>query len=104
MRCVPKPDYLFKIPPFASFSLDARRSPPCSDLPKSHSNMIVTSCLIPILVLAFYLWTANLVLGINVDAPVNALKSKANRLTKPKKGSGTASEEPKEKLLEEPIA
>ena len=36
--------------------------------------MIVTSCVIPLLVLAFFLWAANLVLGINVSAPMAMLK------------------------------
>lgn len=31
--------------------------------------MIVTSCLIPVLVLLFFLWLARLILGVNVDIP-----------------------------------
>lgn len=42
--------------------------------------MIVTSCLIPIVVLVFFLWMAKLILGINIDAPMNALKARGNRL------------------------
>ena len=42
--------------------------------------MIVTSCLIPLLVLAFFLWMANLLLGINIDAPVQALMARAQRV------------------------
>ena len=42
--------------------------------------MIVTSCLIPLLVLAFFLWMANLLLGINIDAPVQALAARAQRV------------------------
>jgi hypothetical protein len=29
--------------------------------------MIVTSCIIPILVLVFFLWLAKIILGINID-------------------------------------
>lgn len=42
--------------------------------------MIVTSCLIPVIVLVFFLWMANLILGINIDAPMNALKTRGQRL------------------------
>lgn len=42
--------------------------------------MIVTSCIIPILVLLFFLWMANLLLGINVDAPRRMVSSRAQRL------------------------
>ncbi|MCF2621412.1 hypothetical protein [Collinsella tanakaei] len=42
--------------------------------------MIVTSCIIPILVLLFFLWMANLLLGINVDAPRRMISSRAQRL------------------------
>lgn len=49
--------------------------------------MIVTSCLIPIVVLVFFLWMAKLILGINIDAPMNALKARGNRLTaRPQRG------------------
>lgn len=37
--------------------------------------MIVTSCIIPILVLLFFLWLAKLILGINIDIPVHAPRS-----------------------------
>lgn len=42
--------------------------------------MIVTSCIIPILVLLFFLWMANLLLGINVDVPRRMISSRAQRL------------------------
>ena len=45
--------------------------------------MIVTSCLIPVLVLVFYLWMANLLLGINIEAPAAALKARATSLKTP---------------------
>lgn len=32
--------------------------------------MIVTSCIIPLLVLLFFLWLAKIILGVNVDLPV----------------------------------
>ncbi len=34
--------------------------------------MLVTSCLIPILVLLFYFWVAKIVLGVNIDVPTVA--------------------------------
>ncbi len=34
--------------------------------------MLVTSCLIPILVLLFYFWMAKILLGVNVDIPMVA--------------------------------
>jgi len=37
--------------------------------------MIVTSCIIPILVLLFFLWLAKLILGVNIDIPVHAPRS-----------------------------
>ena len=42
--------------------------------------MVVTSCVIPILVLVFFLWMANLILGINIDVPMSALKARGCRL------------------------
>lgn len=42
--------------------------------------MLVTSCVIPILVLLFFLWMANLLLGINIDAPTRALAARAQRM------------------------
>ena len=41
--------------------------------------MIVTSCVIPLLVLVFLLWAAKLILGINVEAPMGLLKPRALR-------------------------
>ena len=45
--------------------------------------MIVTSCVIPALVLLFFLWMANLLLGIDVSAPVAALQARGKRLATP---------------------
>lgn len=42
--------------------------------------MIVTSCIIPILVLLLFLWMASLLLGINVDAPRHMLAQNARRM------------------------
>ena len=47
--------------------------------------MIVTSCVIPVLVLLFFLWMANLLLGIDVSAPVAALQARGKRLATPPK-------------------
>lgn len=41
--------------------------------------MIVTSCVIPILVLLFLLWAAKLVLGVNIDVPLALLKPRVMR-------------------------
>ena len=42
--------------------------------------MLVTSCVIPVLVLLFFLWMANLLLSINIDAPARALSARASRM------------------------
>lgn len=42
--------------------------------------MLVTSCVIPVLVLLFFLWMANLLLGINIEAPRQMLASRAQRM------------------------
>ena len=41
--------------------------------------MIVTSCVIPLLVLVFFLWVVKLVLGINVEAPMRVLRPRTLR-------------------------
>lgn len=41
--------------------------------------MIVTSCVIPLLVLVFLLWAAKLILGINVEAPMALLRPRSLR-------------------------
>ena len=45
----------------------------------SHDVMIVTSCVIPLLVLVFFLWVVKLVLGINVEAPMRVLRPRTLR-------------------------
>ena len=42
--------------------------------------MLVTSCVIPVLVLLFFLWMANLLLGINIDTPKRMLSDRARRM------------------------
>ena len=42
--------------------------------------MIVTSCLVPLLVLAFFLWMAHMLLGVNIEAPKRMLKGRADRM------------------------
>ncbi|MBM6786252.1 hypothetical protein H6A33_08610 [Collinsella tanakaei] len=42
--------------------------------------MLVTSCVIPVLVLLFFLWIANMLLGINVDAPMHAIANRGRRM------------------------
>lgn len=39
---------------------------------ESLAVMLVTSCLIPILVLLFYFWIAKILLGVNIDIPATA--------------------------------
>ena len=39
--------------------------------------MIVTSCVVPLGVLAFYLWAANLITGISVEVPMRALRPRS---------------------------
>ncbi len=41
--------------------------------------MIVTSCVIPVLVLLFFLWLAKTILGVNVNVPVQAFAPRALR-------------------------
>ena len=48
--------------------------------------MIVTSCVIPVIVLLFFLWVANAILGIDVSAPVGALRGRARRLVPARRG------------------
>lgn len=44
---------------------------------ESFAVMIVTSCVVPILVLVFFLWVANMLLGIKIEVPVAALQQRA---------------------------
>lgn len=41
--------------------------------------MIVTSCIIPVLVLVFFLWLVKMILGVNIDVPMQILQPKAIR-------------------------
>lgn len=47
--------------------------------------MLVTSCVIPVLVLLFFLWIANMLLGINVDAPMHAIANRGRRMVASRK-------------------
>ena len=56
--------------------------------------MLVTSCVIPVLVLFFFLWLANMIMGANVDAPLRMLQRRVLRTRfadMPKPGGGNAS-------------
>lgn len=44
---------------------------------ESLAIMIILSCVIPVLVLAFFLWVVSLVLGLNVDAAMGMLKPRS---------------------------
>lgn len=48
--------------------------------------MVVTSCVIPVIVLLFFLWVANAILGIDVSAPMGALRGRARRLVPARRG------------------
>lgn len=50
--------------------------------------MVVTSCAIPLLVLVLFLWLAKTVLGADVDAPMGALRARADRLAAPVRRPG----------------
>ena len=41
--------------------------------------MIVTSCIIPVLVLVFFLWLVKLILGVNIDVPMQMLQPRSIR-------------------------
>ena len=41
--------------------------------------MIVTSCIIPVLVLVFFLWLVKMVLGVNIDVPMQMLQPRSVR-------------------------
>jgi hypothetical protein len=60
------PDELNKLTKSAQDSL--------SNFIEALAVMIVTSCIIPILVLVFFLWLAKMILGINVDIPYPPLR------------------------------
>ena len=48
--------------------------------------MVVTSCVIPVIVLLFFLWVANAILGIDVSTPMGALRGRARRLVPARRG------------------
>lgn len=50
-----------------------------NDFIESLAIMIVTSCVIPLLVLIFFLWMAKLILGVNIEAPMRALAPRTMR-------------------------
>ena len=60
------PDELNKLTKSAQDSL--------SNFIEALAVMIVTSCVIPILVLVFFLWLVKLILGINIDVPYPPLR------------------------------
>lgn len=51
-----------------------------NDLIEGVAVMVITSCVIPILVLLFSLWVANTLLGIDVSTPTNALRERAKKM------------------------
>ena len=61
---------------------------------ESLAVMLVTSCLIPILVLLFYFWVAKILLGVNVDIPAVATtlspRRVRRRVSSAVKGGGKA--------------
>lgn len=51
-----------------------------NDLIEGVAVMVVTSCVIPVLVLLFSLWVANTLLGIDVSTPTNVLRERAKKM------------------------
>lgn len=77
------PDAIASIPETVTNGVASVSEEICSQvnrLIEQFAVMIVTSCVIPILVLLFFLWMANLLLGIDVSTPVTALQARGKRL------------------------
>ena len=49
------------------------------NLMEAFAVMLITSCVIPILVVVLALWAVNLILGVNVQGPMNVLKNRSWR-------------------------
>lgn len=82
------PDALASIPETVANGVSSVSEEICDQvnrLIEQFAVMIVTSCVIPILVLLFFLWMANLLLGIDVSSPVGALRARGKRLATPPK-------------------
>lgn len=45
--------------------------------------MIVTSCVIPVLVLLFFLWLAKTILGVRIEVPVSAIRLRSSKRLRP---------------------
>lgn len=50
-----------------------------NDFMEALAVMIVTSCVIPLLVLLFFLWLVKVILGVNIDMPVRMLRPRSLR-------------------------
>ncbi|MBP3892751.1 MAG: hypothetical protein J6D34_01780 [Atopobiaceae bacterium] len=61
--------FLLQVPEELNKLTDAARNA-LNNFIEALAVMIVTSCIIPILVLVFFLWLAKLVLGIDIDLPM----------------------------------
>lgn len=59
-------------------------------LVESFAVMIVTSCVVPALVLVFFLWAANMLLGIKVEIPVAALQQRAREARRGARGTAAS--------------
>lgn len=57
---------------------------------ESFAVMIVTSCVVPLLVLVFFLWVANMLLGIRIEIPVAALQQRARGARRAARGAATS--------------
>lgn len=82
------PDALASIPETVADGVTSVSEDICNQvnrLIEQFAVMIVTSCVIPILVLLFFLWMANVLLGIDVSAPMGALRARGKRLATPPK-------------------
>ena len=45
--------------------------------------MIVTSCVIPVIVLLFFLWLAKTILGVRIEVPVSAIRLRSSKRLRP---------------------
>ena len=82
------PDALASIPETVADGVTSVSEEICDQanhLIEQFAVMIVTSCVIPILVLLFFLWMVNILLGIDVSTPVGALGARGKRLATPPK-------------------
>ena len=72
------PDTISQIPDELS-SLVAEGQKALNEFMEALAVMIVTSCVIPLLVLLFFLWLVKVILGVNIDMPMRMLRPRTLR-------------------------